>query len=44
MIRRCTVLGAIASLPIVASMPSLAQPTKVLRFVPNADLAVLDPI
>lgn len=43
MISRRSLLGA---LPATLAMPALAraQSTKTLRFVPNADLAVLDPV
>ncbi len=41
--KRRTLLAAAASLPI-ASRTSAAQDTKTLRFVPQADLRVLDPI
>ncbi len=39
--RRRTFLGSAASL---LAAPAIAQPTRVLRFVPNVDLPVLDPI
>ena len=41
MIRRRTVLAAAGAL---LAAPTLAQPARVLRFVPNVDLPVLDPI
>ena len=41
MIRRRTLIAAAAS---VLAAPAIAQPARVLRFVPNVDLPVLDPI
>ena len=41
MIGRRTLLGAVAA---GLSMPAIAQPASVLRFVPNVDVTVLDPI
>ncbi len=41
MIRRRTLLGAAGAL---LAAPAIAQPARVLRFVPNVDLPVLDPI
>ena len=43
MIRRRTLLGAAGAAATLAR-PSLAQPATVLRFVPNVDLPVLDPV
>ncbi len=40
--RRRTLLKAVASLPLAA--PAIAQPTPVLRFIPQANLTSLDPI
>jgi peptide/nickel transport system substrate-binding protein len=42
-IRRRTLLGAAGAAATLAR-PSLAQPATVLRFVPNVDLPVLDPV
>ncbi len=42
MMRRRQVLAAAAALPLCR--PAVAQPSSVLRFVPNVDLPVLDPI
>ncbi|SDR43572.1 peptide/nickel transport system substrate-binding protein [Rhizobiales bacterium GAS191] len=42
-VKRRTFLGAAAAMSALAR-PSLAQPAKVLRFVPESDVAVTDPI
>ena len=42
MIRRRTLLAAAGALPL--ARPAVAQPAPVLRFVPNVDLPVLDPV
>ncbi|WP_267359962.1 MULTISPECIES: ABC transporter substrate-binding protein [unclassified Methylobacterium] len=45
--RRRNVLGGLAAAsvaPACLARPALAQPTKVLRFIPESDVAVIDPI
>jgi peptide/nickel transport system substrate-binding protein len=43
MLRRDLLKGAAATAAALAS-PALAQPARVLRFVPQADLTVIDPV